>query len=664
MDSLIITLRKFGPMVENLRSLKRKSRTALNLIRNGEFQRFSSIVLGRLESRVPISRLSITPSLRQKSKGQNFRALAAKTKQPLALRSAVNKPIVACVLDEFSVISWQEEFELIELPPNNWKKEVENKDIDFFFCESAWRGKGEMWKGLLNQPGQSSTELADIVEFFKKKRIPTAFWNKEDPPYFEEFKANAALFDVVFTTDSQCVAAYESLPGNREVYVLPFAAQPALHNPARNNPQIPGFPRERIHQGGIAFAGTYFADRFPERKKQMDTILEAARQAAKRSDEEFTIFSRMGSMDKRYSFPSAFKSFVAGSLPYSKMLSAFQEHKIFLNVNTVTSSPSMCARRIFEIPASGSLVVSTPSDAIRTFFPEDSIPIVDDIHEGSAVLSALLRSKILRDKKVHKAQREIWNNQTYAHRAAQILTTLGISQPEPNPSIQPKKVSVIASTIRPERLSHLFEQVGRQVNVDVELLVGTHGFSVKDELLKELLDSSGLSLDQVHLMELSKDLTLGACLNKLVEMTSMPLVAKMDDDDSYLPHYLEDLANALFYSGADLVGKQAVYVHLESDELILRHQEKEHIFTNFVVGPTLFGYQETFLNNPFEERTTGEDSAFLKSVLDNGGKIYAADRFNFIQERAGSHTWNLSTSQFLENGSVETWGVNEKHVSC
>ncbi|WP_371858334.1 glycosyltransferase, partial [Pseudomonas sp. FW215-L1] len=53
------------------------------------------------------------------------------------------------------------------------------------------------------------------------------------------------------------------------------------------------------------------------------------------------------------------------------MLSAYRSFKIFLNVNSVTSSPSMCARRIFEIAASGTAVVSTESAALRNFFTSE-----------------------------------------------------------------------------------------------------------------------------------------------------------------------------------------------------------------------------------------------------------------------------------------------------
>lgn len=50
------------------------------------------------------------------------------------------------------------------------------------------------------------------------------------------------------------------------------------------------------------------------------------------------------------------------------MLTAYKAYKAMLNVNTVTESSTMCARRVFEILASGTNVISTPSKALAALF--------------------------------------------------------------------------------------------------------------------------------------------------------------------------------------------------------------------------------------------------------------------------------------------------------
>jgi hypothetical protein len=71
----------------------------------------------------------------------------------------------------------------------------------------------------------------------------------------------------------------------------------------------------------------------------------------------------------------------------------------------------------------------------------------------------------------------------------------------------------------------------------------------------------------------------------------------------------------------------------------------------------------TFEANPFESRSRGEDTAFLRSVGDAGGRVYSADRFNFMQVRgATAHTWQVEDQEFLANSRVETYGLNEQHA--
>jgi hypothetical protein len=53
----------------------------------------------------------------------------------------------------------------------------------------------------------------------------------------------------------------------------------------------------------------------------------------------------------------------------------------------------------------------------------------------------------------------------------------------------------------------------------------------------------------------------------------------------------------------------------------------------------------------------------LRSVGDAGGRVYSADRFNFMQVRgATAHTWQVEDQEFLANSRVETYGLNEQHA--
>ena len=561
---------------------------------------------------------------------------------------------VAVVLDDFSRLSFRYEWDQLELQPSRWRDQLAAAPVDLLFVESAWAGNGGGWRYHLTGPSAPRPALVELVAWCRGNGTPTVFWNKEDPAHFDDFVDAARLFDHVFTTDSDRLPAYREALGHDRVDVLQFAAQPAIHSPVR-----PGKGRQ---ERDVAFAGMYFAHRYPERLAQMDLLLGAALRASPRMGTGLEIFSRQLGGDDRYQFPEPFASRVVGSLDYPRMLSAYRAYKVFLNVNSVVSSPSMCARRIYEITASGTPVVSTPSAAIGGTFDADRIPQVATEAEAEHTVRALVRSPELRDRMVHLAQRTIWSGHTYAHRVDQVLRTTGL--PDTGAG-RPRAVSALVSTNRPHQVEHVLRTVGSQVDVDVELVLLTHGFEPDEPELRALAGEHGVG--DLTVLSADTSVPLGTCLNRLVEAADADVVAKMDDDDLYGPHYLGDQLHALAYSDADVVGKQAHYLHVGSvDATLLRFAEREHRFTDFVMGPTIVAHREVATGRPFPALGRGEDTGFLRAVSDGGGRIYSADRFNFVQvrstERTGRHTWDVSDAELLASGDVRVFGTCNDHV--
>lgn len=559
---------------------------------------------------------------------------------------------VGVILDDFTRTAFSFEWELLELRKGLWHAQLSQTRIDFLFVESAWNGNSGSWKYQLTGPTGPARELIELVEWCRGQGIPTVFWNKEDPPHYEDFLAAAKLFDHVFTSDSDRIPNYVRDLGHGRVATLPFAAQPAIHNPVR--------PGHGWHSRGVAFAGMYFAHKYPERRTQMNLLLGAAITESEVDGAKLEIFSRQLGGDKNYQFPQPFDKYVVGTLAYPQMLTAYRAYKVFLNVNSVTESPSMCARRIFEITASGTPVVSTPSLAISQFFKDDEVLVAASKPQAENMLRMLTASAEFNERVVHKAQRRIWRQHTYAHRAELIVRAVA---PQLGRSVDLPSVSALVSTIRPHQLEHVFQTVGSQVGVDMELVLLTHGFTTDKDQLDDLANTYGVSKYKV--LFAPGTLTLGECLNLCVEASTGAVLTKMDDDDFYSQNYMGDLLHALSYSGADVVGKQAHYMHFHSSRVtVLRAAHKEHRFSRLVMGPTITARREIFEAHPFEARSRGEDTAFLKSVAAAKGSIYSADRFNYCQMRfVEGHTWAVSDDELAAGGKIQLFGNPREHIT-
>jgi spore maturation protein CgeB len=560
---------------------------------------------------------------------------------------------VAVILDDFSSLAFAYEWDVLPLSRTAWREQLEGESIDFLFVESAWKGNSGSWQYQLTGASGPKRDFVSLLLHCRSEGIPSVFWNKEDPPHFEDFLPAARLFDVVFTSDVNKVPAYIERLGHDRVGVLPFAAQPAIHNPVR--------PGHGFQVRGVAFAGMYFAHKYPERRLQMDLLLGAAIDAAgKLESAALEIFSRLLGGDPDYQFPESLAPRVVGSLSYEQMLTAYRAYKVFLNVNSVVESPSMCARRIFEISACGTPVVSTSSEAVSRLFPADEVFISESRAQGAAQLRMLVSSPELRERTVHKAQRRIWDGHTYAHRGEQVVAAV---IPELVHPVTLPSVSAIVSTIRPTQLEHVLSSVGRQSGVEMELVLLAHGFEADARRVKAAAREYGI--DNVEVLTAPRSLSLGECLNLCIEASAGQVLSKMDDDDYYGRDYMRDLLHALEFSKAAVVGKQAHYMHfLNRGATLLRSAHKEHRYSRLVAGPTLTASRDVFMDHPFAALNRGEDTGFLEAVGTDGGAIYSADRFNFCQMRSGSgHTWDVADEELMASGVINLFGDPIAHTT-
>ena len=322
---------------------------------------------------------------------------------------------VAAIADEISWRCWQYEAQLVPLRTDDWQARLSEGHFDLLFVESAWEGPGGDWGrhlyGLPRRSRRSEDLLGLIVDFCRKRDIPTVFYSKEDPVDRRGFLAAAERFDFVFTTDEDSMAYYERKLGHDRVACLPFAAQPRIHNPDRLTGK---------RDGGVFFAGTWYAKRHRQRRKQAASILKPA------LDYGLEILDRVElRADPDYAWPPEYHAAMVGSLPYTRMVEANKHYRVGLNLNSVTRSPTMLSRRVFELLASGTPVISSPSAAISRFFGDDVVLVSESAADTREQIEKLTSDDEYWRELSERGVSRIRAGLTYSRRLDHVLEQIG-----------------------------------------------------------------------------------------------------------------------------------------------------------------------------------------------------------------------------------------------
>ncbi|UVI28636.1 glycosyltransferase family protein [Paenibacillus spongiae] len=513
---------------------------------------------------------------------------------------------------------------------------------DFLFVESAWRGAENSWSSkLTNLNEKPESKIWELMEYCRSNQIRTVFWNKEDPVNYDLFIDAAKLFDTVFTTDENCLEKYYSDLNHMRVFVLPFASQPAIHNPVNETSN---------DKSNVAFAGSWF-QKYEERVKDMEILLKPAIPYG------LQIFDRMQNIEK-YRYPEQFLPYIVGSLDYNEMVTAYKNYKLFLNVNTVKDSPTMLSRRVFELLGSGTNVISTYSLGIENMFA-GIIPLVQSEEECSQYIHLLLQNPEFSQRLSLLGIREINSKHLYKHRFQSILNKIGIDYSQ----VPPSGVSIITCTNRQHNMDNIFENYEHQKwgNKELIIILNHDGLNIKEWKQKAEL------YPNVSVYRIPEEKSLGVCMNFAVDKAKHDYIAKFDDDDYYAPNYLTDAMHAFNYTDTDIVGKHTYYAYVENlKALTIRFPGNENQFGRFLAGPTLLIKKDVFNIVKWPDQERGGDTAFLRECRANGVKMYSSDKYNFCYRRSNpeNHTWRTSNLAFLQNCSIMSYSSDYKtHVT-
>ena len=526
---------------------------------------------------------------------------------------------IATIMDDFSNVCFSPESYFIHLKPDCWLSQIVSEKIDLLFVESVWFGLNGLWHGKVSK---TSAELSALLDYCKNKRIKTAFWCKEDPVDFHRFILTAQYFDYVFTTDINCISLYKRLLGHRNIFLLPFACQPILHNPIRNS-------ENANREIAACFAGSFYI-RYPHRIIDFENIVDSILSVV-----PLVIYDRYHeSADVNYKFPPKYIDYVRGSLPTEQIEVAYKGYVYGINLNTVKKSNSMFARRVFELLASGTVTISNESPGIRYLFG-DLVVVGDGGDDLCARLADLSGNMLNLSKLALGGLRKVMLDHTYSHRLNYVLnSTLGLDIQSNLPS-----VFVIAYARDQVDLERILIMLNSQHSVKWRVAIILNSCAIFDE---PIISSYKTCVQLINDEDLYK-------INFTDLVANAEWVAGMLGSDYYGKNYLIDLVLGTRYSKAKAFGKAAFFDAVSGFPQLLHENISYHATPYVKPRSGLFS---------FELLGTWSLTQWVNALkdgvdLDVGDQGQALDCFNFCQNAFSVGLSVADVSQLVDDLEID-----------
>ena len=183
---------------------------------------------------------------------------------------------------------------------------------------------------------------------------------------------------------------------------MPFGYSPEIFHP------LPGeFDRDRA----VFFGGWYQeqTQRCHDIEQVFDMLLAGGM--------HLEIYDRhAGAKEKRFAYPEKYRPYLRPGVPYTEIPAVIGRPCYAVNINTVTDSETMYARRVPELMACGCVIVSNESRGLRSRFGDRIWFCGEDFDAGSA------------DRVRRENQKEVLLNDTWKAKLYDLFKQLGLTQ--------------------------------------------------------------------------------------------------------------------------------------------------------------------------------------------------------------------------------------------
>lgn len=290
------------------------------------------------------------------------------------------------ITDEYMYNYYKDALDFEYIAPDSYESQLEHGDLSFVLFVSCWHGMDG--GGYGGEGGRK--KVIEVFEHAKALGIPTIFQTIEDPTNYLTFLDIAKHADHIFTSDANMVDVYIQDTGNENVHVSMYGINPFFHNPI-------GFMTcKQVQDDRLVdtplFAGSWYW-RYPKRCDDCARIFDGAIES---SGQELVIIDRNSKLPaaKRgpHIFPGAYQPYVVDAIGHDELQKVHRLFDYAICLNTIKNSETMCAMRVYELQALGSLMLSNYALSVSTRFP--SIFMISNPDEVGYILAGYTRQEV------------------------------------------------------------------------------------------------------------------------------------------------------------------------------------------------------------------------------------------------------------------------------
>jgi hypothetical protein len=281
----------------------------------------------------------------------------------------------------------------------------------------------------------------------------------------------------------------------------------------------------------------------------------------------------------------------------------------------------MFSRRVFELLACGTAVVSTESVGVERTLG-DVVSMVKTPEESTEALTKLQDDDYWREL-TQRGRRRVIGEHTYRHRLAEVASALGFNVAA-YPGEEVAALALVDDVEQARQFRAVVSSISSQETRPAELLIGSHT-SVAGDLQELSGDGSEI---RVRVVQQDPKTTRSERYRELASLAASPWLAILHPAHTYGEHHITDLVLTTRFTDADVIGNASFETTDGSGAI---DHSREHRFVESVHPHSVLVKRELIAGRGWPDDAGGDP---LSDWFRQGVRIYSGDAGNFRADAA------------------------------